>query len=188
MRFVVIDGLDASGKDTQAEIIKEMYESMGEKVILRSHPCSDNIYGAKAREALWRDGKRRRLEASTYYAMDVIHSVRNYYGKADTLIFVRYLCGAAYLPYPLAKSMYHGFSALLPSTDYKFFIDVDPEVAIDRINGRPRKQMFENIRSLRKVRNRVLRLVDDWHIIDGSRPQDDVTEQICQIIDKLDRY
>ncbi len=187
MRFVVIDGLDASGKDTQASSIKQRYEDMGDRVILRSHPSTDNIYGRRAKSALWRRDKKSRLEASAYYAMDVIHSVRNYYGKADTVIFVRYLCGAAYLPYPLAKTLYHSFSTLLPSTKYKIFLDVEPEIAIERINGRPRKQMFENMRSLKKVRSRVLRLVNDWYIIDASKPLEDVQNDIHCVLDELDK-
>ncbi len=186
MRFVVIDGLDAAGKDTHARMIKKRYESMGESVILRSHPSSDNAYGYRARQALLSRGKKSQLEASAYYAMDVIRSVKKYHGKADTVIFVRYLCGVAYLPYPVARGFYRFFSKLLPTTDYMFFLDVKPEIALERINGRENVQMFENIESLEKVRDRALRIVNDWHIIDTSRPIDKVQGDIHCILDKLD--
>ncbi len=186
MRFVVIDGLDAAGKDTHARMIKEKYESRGERVILRSHPSSDNIFGYRARQALLCRGKMSRLEASAFYAMDVIRSVKKYHGKADTVIFVRYLCGTAYLPYPMAKGFYRLFSKLLPTTDYMFFLDVEPDIAIERINGRDDTQMFENIDSLEKVRNRALRIANDWHIIDTSRPIDKVQGDIHNILEKLD--
>ncbi len=186
MRFIVIDGLDAAGKDTHARMIKERYESTGEDVILRSHPSSDNAYGYRARQALLCRGKKSRLDASAYYAMDVIRSVKKYHGKADTVIFVRYLCGVAYLPYPMAKGFYRFFSKLLPTTNYMFFLDVKPKIAIERINGRDDVQMFENIDSLKKVRERALKVVDDWHIIDTSGPIHDVQGNIHDILDKLD--
>ena len=38
MRYIVIDGLDGSGKDTQANLIQEKYLRKGEHVIVRTHP------------------------------------------------------------------------------------------------------------------------------------------------------
>jgi dTMP kinase len=48
MRFIIVDGLDGSGKTTQARLIEKKYHSRGESVILREHPSSDNPYGRKA--------------------------------------------------------------------------------------------------------------------------------------------
>jgi thymidylate kinase len=44
MRLIVVDGLDAVGKDTHAERIRRYYEERGERVLLRSHPASDNYF------------------------------------------------------------------------------------------------------------------------------------------------
>lgn len=57
MRFIVVDGLDGAGKDTHANLIKKRYEDMGEYVILRSHPESDNPYGRRAKKALLKGGR-----------------------------------------------------------------------------------------------------------------------------------
>ena len=45
-KFIVIDGLDGSGKDTQVRLLAEMYEKQGRSVTVRSHPCNDNRYGS----------------------------------------------------------------------------------------------------------------------------------------------
>ena len=37
-KFIVIDGLDGSGKDTQVKLLAEMYEKQGKNVVVRSHP------------------------------------------------------------------------------------------------------------------------------------------------------
>lgn len=186
MRFIVIDGLDAAGKDTHARLIKERYESKGEKVTIRSHPTPDNHFGKKAKTALFKRGNKERVKATMYYALDVLNSLKNYYNSVDTLIFVRYIGGVAYLPYPLAKPLYDVFYRILPTTDYMFFLDVDPEESFRRINGRDNKQMFENLDSLRKVRLKALRLVNDWHIIDTNQSIKKAQEDINEKLDYLD--
>ncbi len=182
MRFIVVDGLDGSGKDTQASLIKNIYTEKGESVILRSHPSSDNSYGLNAKKALLKSGKLNRIRASLYYAMDVIRSVRKYNGKADTVIFVRYLMGVAYLPFPVAKLLYKFFETFLPTSQYMFFLDVEPEEALKRLQSRDDEEMFENIQDLITVRGKALKLAQDWHVIDGNSDVEEINEQIFTIL------
>lgn len=186
MRFIVVDGLDGAGKDTHAQLIKKRYEDRGEHVILRSHPETDNPYGRRAKRALLKGGKINHIMASIYYALDVIHSLRRYYGKADTLIVVRYLVGVAYLPFPIAKVLYKFFATFLPISRYMFFLDVEPEECLHRLESRERREMFETLDSLIKVRKRALALVKDWHIIDGNRSIEETHTAIDSILDELD--
>ena len=69
MRFIVIDGLDGSGKTTHAELIQKKYLEKGQKVVLRSHPSDDTKYGQKAKKALLGRGKWNKIKATIYYAM-----------------------------------------------------------------------------------------------------------------------
>lgn len=187
MRFIVVDGLDAAGKDTHAKLIKKRYEERGDDVVIRSHPSTDNLFGTKAKRALYGEGKIDRVKATVFYAMDVLNSINNHHhDHVDTVIFVRYLGGVAYLPYPLAKTLYGLFYRILPTTDYMFFLDVSPENALERIKGRKEKEMFENIDDLYKVRKRALRLVNDWHIIDTDRPLAEAHEEIKKKLYRLD--
>ncbi|MDI6882229.1 MAG: thymidylate kinase [Methanothermobacter sp.] len=190
MRFIVIDGLDGAGKDTHAKLIKKRYESMGEKVIFRSHPEDDNPYGRKAKKALLKGGKINHLKASVYYALDVIRSLRLYYWSnpgADTIIFVRYLMGVAYLPSTLARILYHIFSLVLPTTEYMFFLDVPPQESLKRLQRREEHEMFENLEDLKRVREKALKLAENWHIINTEDPITDVQKRINRILDKLDQ-
>lgn len=183
MRFIVIDGLDGSGKDTQANLISQKYLDEGENVILRSHPSSDNKYGIKAKKSLLGKGKFNKTKASIYYALDVIRSVRMYYGKADTVIFVRYLMGVAYLPFPLAKLFYKIFEMILPTSQYMFFLDVTPEEALKRLQSREEEEIFENIDDLIKVRDKALNLVLKWHVIDANDSVKTIQKIINSILD-----
>ena len=186
MRFIIIDGLDGAGKDTHAHLIRDRYINKGDSVVLRSHPENDNTFGIKAKNSLLGEGKLNYIKASIYYAFDVIRSVRKYHGKGDTLIVVRYLMGVAYLPLPLAKLFYKFFSTILPTSEYMFFLDVEPEESLKRLSRRNEKEMFENLDDLVKVRGKALKLANNWNIINTCQPIKDVQKQIEIILDALD--
>ena len=66
MRYIIIDGLDGVGKDTHAHLIKDFYLKKGEKVVIRSHPESDNFFGRKAKKALLGKGKIDKIKAAVF--------------------------------------------------------------------------------------------------------------------------
>ncbi|MDP3066876.1 MAG: AAA family ATPase [Methanobacteriaceae archaeon] len=185
MRFIIVDGLDGSGKSTHAELIREKYLKKGERVILREHPSNDNPYGLKAKKALLDRGKLNKINAALYYALDVIRSVRMYHGKEENLIVVRYLMGVTYLPLPLAKLLYKIFAKILPTSPYMFFLDVKPEEALKRLSKRNEREMFENLEDLKKIRDKALQLVKGWHVINTSGTIEDVQRNIDVILEEM---
>ena len=189
LRLIIIDGLDGVGKDTHARLIKKRYEQRGERVIVRSHPESDNFYGRASKKALLSKGKMNQLKASLFYALDVLNSLRRYYHhpQSDTLIMVRYLMGTAYLPRRLAPVGYHFFEKFVPTSEYMFFLDATPEKLVERIAQRSEVEMFESLEALVKVRGKALRLADGWHIINTDRSVEQTASDITAILDNLDR-
>lgn len=188
MRLVIVDGLDGVGKDTHAQLIKKRYEKKGEKVLIRSHPESDNFFGRKAKKALLGSGKVNKLKASIFYMFDVLRSVRKYYGKKDidTLIMTRYLLGTAYLPKKLAKVGYKFFYNFVPTSEYMFFLDAPPKELVKRFEERSETEMFETEQAIVKVRKKVHGLVVNWHIIDSSKSIENTYKKIEKILKKLD--
>jgi dTMP kinase len=189
MRLIIVDGLDGVGKDTHAQLIKDRYEKKGDKVIVRSHPDSDNFYGRTAKKALLGQGKINRLKASLFYALDVMYSLRRYYRRptCDTLIMVRYLMGTAYLPRRLTKTGYRFFEKLVPTSKYMFFLDATPEKLVERIATRSEVEMFESLGSLVKVRKKALGLAKGWHIINTDQSVEQTFADITKILDALDQ-
>jgi len=187
MRLIIIDGLDGVGKDTHAQLIKNRYEKIGEKVVIRSHPESDNFFGKKTKEALLGHGGINRLKASIFYMMDVIRSINKYYRRKDidTLIIVRYLVGTAYLPGKLANIAYNFFEKFVPTSNYMFFLDSTPDELVKRVKLRKEKEMFETYEKLEKVRNKSLILVKNWNIIDTT---DSIEKTYSRIKDILKYY
>ena len=76
-------------------------------------------------------------------------------GSCDTLIYVRYLMATAYLPEKYIHVGYEFFARILPVPKRLLLVDIDPGVAMRRIEDRNEaKEMFEDVESLRKIRGR----------------------------------
>ena len=108
MRLIIVDGLDGVGKDTHAHLIKDRYEKLGDKVVVRSHPESDNFFGRKAKRALLGKGKIDKLRASFYYMFDVLRSIHKYYHdkSIDTLIQVLVMLHVqGHVQFPIQKPL-----------------------------------------------------------------------------------
>ncbi len=172
--FIVIDGLDASGKTTQAYRLVTFLKDQGKSVCLRIHPSNDNSLGIQAKRFLQAKGKNAHFASALFYMLDVIRSVLRYsWRDEDYIIFVRYLLGTAYLPSPMDRIAYHFFATLVPRPETTLFIDIKPQTAQDRITQRIRdaREMFETPEKLTKIRQRGLELASlgKWQIVDGGR-------------------
>ena len=190
-KFIVIDGLDGSGKDTQVRLIAEMYEKQGRSVTVRSHPCCDNKYGRKSKQALLKSGKINHIKATIYFGLDAIRSVVKYThdDNVDVLIFSRYILAVMYLPNVINTIVYKIVVFVLPTSDCMFFLDVSPEESLRRMDSRGEDtEMFENIESLRENRLRSQKFTYNWNVIPGDDSAEVISEKIiakCLESDKL---
>lgn len=182
MVFVVIEGLDGSGKTTQALRLRRWLARSGHTVHARFHPSGDSWAGRRARRFLLAEGRSAHFAASMFYILDVLRSVLLTPWRAyDYVVYVRYLMGTAYLPPPLDAIAYGFFAILLPRPRITFFLEVDPAEAHRRIDeGRDVREMFESIDQLEKIRKRALSLAraKDWAIVDANGVEDEVTTLI----------
>jgi dTMP kinase len=186
LTLIIIDGLDGSGKSTQAQFLLKHLENGGKTVCLRVHPEKDNFFGVKARQFLYSSGKSAHFAAALFYMIDVIRSILLYsWRKVDYIIFVRYLMGTAYLPAPLHKITYHFFAFAVPHSEIMIFLDVSPEEAVSRIaKSRVEREMFEDFDALSEVRAKALSLAfsDKWIIVNSDKPAIEVAAAIKKIV------
>ena len=194
MKFIVVDGIDGSGKDTQAQFIYEKY--IGENsniqkaklVTLRSHPELDNLFGRICHNALSNKGKLHKSIAGIFYVLDILRSLILYYPKSDILIFSRYILGVIYTPEPLVKLSYIFLSFFLPTSQYMFFLDIHPKEAMKRIlkrnnNNFSNLQAFEDEKSLEKCRKKAFLVTKNWKKVNACESQYNVREKIEYILD-----
>ena len=125
-----------------------------------------------AHKYLLKNGKIAMLLSTTFYIFNVIHSLRfkRKHGKEyDDVIFVRYSLAAAYLPESLCKPAYKMIEFVLPIPDVKIYVDIDPEIALQRIYERGEElETFETAENLEKTRRRMGMITDSWIKIDNS--------------------
>ena len=90
--------------------------------------------------------------------------------REGTAIFVRYLLGTAYLPPRMAYPAYDFFRKVLPFPDLPLFIDIDPAVAVRRIESRDLvREVFETEQRLTRVRQVATSIAkEEWTRIDNS--------------------
>lgn len=180
--LVVIDGLDASGKSTQAIRLYNFLKGFGKTVYLRLHPSRDNFFGVKAKQFLYLKGKNAHFAAALFYMLDVVRSILLYsWRKYDYIIFVRYLMGTAYLPSPLHIIAYHFFAFIVPTSRLMFFLDVSPKEAYRRIEKtREKREMFESLEQLERIRHKALYLAstNNWIIINANKPIKEIEKAI----------
>ena len=182
-KFIVIDGLDGSGKDTQVNLIAEAYQKKGRDVTVRSHPCNDNKFGRKSKQALLKTGKINHIKATIYFGLDAVRSVHMfYYNKdVDVLIFSRYILAVMYLPNVVNTIVYKIVAFVLPTSDCMFFLDISPEESLRRISSRhEEKEMFENIDSLRENRERSQKFTYNWNVVSADDAPDVISEKIIE--------
>lgn len=182
-KFIVIDGLDGSGKDTQVKLLAEAYEKKGRKVTVRSHPCNDNKYGRKSKQALLKTGKINHIKATIYFGLDAIRSVRLYCrnDEVDVLIFSRYILAVMYLPNVINTVVYKIVAFVLPTSDCMFFLDITPEESLRRIGSRDEEtEMFENIESLRENRAKSRKFTYNWNVVSADDSPEVISQKIVE--------
>ena len=180
-KFIVIDGLDGSGKDTQVNLLAKAYENQGRKVTVRSHPCSDNKFGRKSKQALLKTGKYNKIKATVYFGLDAIRSVHMYCRNddVDVLLFSRYILAVMYLPNVINTIVYKIVAFVLPTSDCMFFLDITPEESLRRIGARDEEtEMFENIESLRENREKSQKFTYNWNVVSADDSPDVISEKI----------
>lgn len=189
-KFIAFDGLDGCGKDTQVRLLSEMYQKRGRDVTVRSHPCNDNKFGRKSKQALLKKGKINHLKATLYFGLDALRSVQMYcYNKdTDVVIFSRYTLAVAYLPNVVNVIVYKIVSFALPKSDCMFFLDVSPEESLRRIKSRnEEEEMFENIDALKETRSRASKVLYEWNVIPADDAPEVISEKIISICLESDK-
>jgi dTMP kinase len=184
-RWIVVEGLDGSGKSTVAGWIREYYEGRGERVLVQIHP-SERLAGRIARRCLQSKGLHMYALSASFYILDVLTSVvllKRRGGEFDDVVFVRYAMGAAYLPKRYAKKGYEVITKVLPLPERLLLVDVSPETALRRMAKRDDKEeMFENLAELVKVRDKVLSMSSGWVVLDNNGDEQGSRGRLAQIL------
>ena len=193
--FIALEGIDGSGKSTQAKLLAEKMTAAGHKVYTTFEP-TDGMIGKVLRSILKGTIKAdHRVIAGLFLADRLDHLLNDETGivkkmqQGYTVITDRYY---------FSSYAYHGthmdmgwvidanrMCAEILKPDLTIFIDVSPEIAMQRIDtGRTSTELFENLESLQNVRNKyfeafeLLKAAERIFITDGNLPPAELAENI----------
>jgi dTMP kinase len=185
--LLAFEGLDQSGKQTQAEALRDRLTSLGRSVRLLSFPDYDTHIGAEIGRAL--KGERN-------YAPDVMQLlyVANRYEfareiereKAAGTILVcdRYL--ASSIAYGEAQGLdgawLRDVQRHLPQPDVTILLDIQPDVSARRKTS-DRDKYERDLALLARVRDSYLRQSENgWVRLDADRDRDVIAQDVFQAV------
>jgi dTMP kinase len=181
--FIVVEGLDGSGKTTQAEILARRL-STAFNVMLTAEPSRGKI-GAFIREGCLYENERLPTEAEALlFAADRIEHMETELKPAldegKVVICDRYIYSS--LAYQgssgLSLEWIKTINARALQPDFSVFIDCPPDRVLARL--RRKKSIMETLDTQQKVRQIYLKFVDKGELvrIDGDRPREIVAADL----------
>jgi dTMP kinase len=189
--FIVIEGLDGSGKTTQATILaKKLSEKYS--VLCTAEPSQGKI-GKFIRESCLYEQKRLPIEAEALiFAADRIEHMQNELVPAieagKVVICDRYVFSS--LAYQgssgLSLDWIKTINARALEPDFAIYIDVMPEHVLERL--RRKKSVMETLETQRRVREIYMKYVEKGELIliDGDKPKETVAEALySEVLDLL---
>ncbi len=193
--FIIIEGLDGSGKTTQAVLLTKKL-SQSYNVFCTAEPSNGKI-GTFIRESCLYGEKRIPTEAEALlFAADRIEHLQNEIrialDEGKLVICDRYIYSS--LAYQgstgLSLDWIKTINARALQPDFAFFIDVDPKRVLERLQRK--KSVMETLETQQQVREVYLKFVEKGEllIIDGDKPKDVVAEalyiKICDLLKAVD--
>ncbi len=201
-RFIVFEGIDGSGKTTQAKRLAAALSAKGRDVVLTAEPTGFPT-GKALREALSGKVEKSECQMAVMFTDDRIEhnihpteGIRALIESGTDVICDRYYYST--LAYQGSSTDYEWVKAMnlycpeILHPDLCIYIDLLPEQSLERIRrGREQVEIYENLQTLTAVRDKFLSVIrdlgesDNICIVDGYRSEEQVSEDIVAIVSKL---
>ena len=188
--FIVIEGLDGSGKTTQARLLVEKLRQ-SHRAVYTAEPSRGKIGTFIRERCLYGEKRLTTTVEALLFAADRIEHVENEI-KPAMAQGILVICDR----YFYSSLAYQGSSdlsidwiaeinryALKPN--FAVFIDVTPEKVLQRLSRR--KSVMENLETQRKVREIYLKYVakGDLTRINGDKPLEEVRKELSTVVLKF---
>lgn len=201
-KFIVLEGIDGSGKSTQVKLLKKYFEGQGFLVILTKEPTNDSSVSKKIRQILNKEVIVEAKKLQELFIQDrkehlekfIIPSLKD--GKiviSDRYYFSTIAYGESAA---VSREWLIEKNSNFLAPDISIIIDLDPKICIERIRAnRSSISLFEEIEKLKMIRKNYKELVKRFKnvcIIDGKKSIEEVFSQIKkrvkEIAEKYEEY
>ena len=186
--LIAFEGLDQSGKQTQAEMLRERLTSAGRPVCPLSFPDYETVIGAEIGRALrgerdyTADVMQLLYVANRYEKKGEIERAKN---RGAVVLCDRYL--ASSIAYGEAQGLDAAWlgdiQKYLPQPDITFLLDIEPEVSARRKTVE-RDRYERDLSLLSRVRDSYLRQAKaGWIRLDASRAPDAIAADVWRAVE-----
>ncbi len=194
--FIVFEGIDGSGKSTQAELFFNKLSASGRKSVKLFEPTNGPA-GIEIRTHL----KRKEMPSPEFMVdlfikdreYDISENIQPAFDKGYNVVMDRYYhSNAAYqgaMGLDPEFILQENLSKKFPVPDRVYFIDIPVKTAIARIKKRnsDSEEIFEKEKFLLNVLDNYLDLIDEsFTVINGNNDADKIAEEIFS--DFLNRF
>ncbi len=184
--FIVLEGIDGSGKSSAVESFRKKHND----IYLTKEPTETDI--GKYAQKIAHQKTPPYLDLFLYLADRVEHieEIENELANGKPVLCDRYWGStAAYQAANQEIDLQYVENIQKPfilEPDLTVLFDLDPEVSLERITDREKKSKYERIEFLEKVRNNYLKLADKygWKVIDAENGLEDVKKEFGDIVEK----
>lgn len=198
--FIVFEGIDSSGKTTQAELLKNSFVANQELAVISSEP-SNGIIGNLIRQALKQRiifSKDRNLfdrQMAYLFAADRHDHLYNDVDGVFKLIEEDYhVISTRYYFSSLAYNcdtveqfeFIQKLNDRFPDPDLTIYIDLPVEVSLSRLRERSVREIYETKDKLMRVRKQYQEIFSTYRgttlVVDGTQSQQKIHHQIAEQI------
>ena len=187
--LIVFEGLDQSGKETQARLLRQWFEARGRQVESLAFPDYATPIGAEIWKGLHGE---RNFGPDTMQLLLIANrfewkpGIREWLAAGRVVICDRYL--ASSVAYGEAQGLdprwLTAIQAYLPQPDATVLLDIAPDVASAR-KARGRDRFESDLPMLGRVRASYLRQAAEllWLVVDAARPVEDVAADVASSVE-----
>ena len=190
--FISFEGIDGSGKSTQARMLYEYMHKKSMEVVLTAEPTDGKIGDLMKSLIQGRDVSVDPTTLQLLFIADRSDHVDKFINpnlvSQKNVITDRYLISTiAYgISFDINEQWLKNANNIFPYPDYNFIIDVDPSIALGRIGKRNNgNTYFERKDFLDKIRNNYIKLGEEYknyYILDGNKPEEEVSSMVHSIL------
>lgn len=187
--FICIEGIDASGKTTHAHRLVKNLKTKGVDAIYTTEPTKDEVGKIIKTQILRRKKRVPSVIEALLFAVDRVNHVERKIKpalkKGKIVVCDRYLYSS--LAYQGATGLelqwVREINKYAISPDLAIYIDVPPEVAIERMKWK-KLSVMESLETQRKVREVYMKLVqgDELVYVEGNQPKQEVEKEVLNIV------
>ena len=189
--FIVIEGIDGAGCETQGKNLIKMLAESGKKVTLIKYPDYERNVGKIIREFLYENKNLTAEQQFILYSLQFLMDKKMIAEKRknEILIADRYfsttLCYQTLEGINMTKAVNFANDFGIEKPDTVIYLNVDPDIAIKRKFGENKEKNFreKDFEFIKKTHKQYQMLVDQqiwtkWVEIDGNKGIDQITKNI----------